>query len=197
MQKILTYFILTCAVVLVCFIAIWLYLMNVETPAYNSVRAEGAVEIRDYPALVVAETIQSGSRYDAVRKGFSPLAGYIFAKKRSGDKIAMTAPVAQIADDNGWRIQFVMPSGSTLENLPKPAENSVKLAEIPERRVAAIRFAGVADDALMAGKESELRAWLAANDLQGGAATFAYYNDPLTPGFMRRNEVLIELAPPQ
>lgn len=171
--------------------------MNVETPAYNSVRAEGAVEIRDYPALVVAETIQSGSRYDAVRKGFSPLAGYIFAKKRSGDKIAMTAPVAQIADDNGWRIQFVMPSGSTLENLPKPAENSVKLAEIPERRVAAIRFAGVADDALMAGKESELRAWLAANDLQGGAATFAYYNDPLTPGFMRRNEVLIELAPPQ
>jgi hypothetical protein len=25
-------------------------------------------------------------------------------------------------------------------------------------------------------------------------AVFAYYNDPLTPGFLRRNEVLIEVA---
>lgn len=192
-RKMLMYFFGLLGLALVGLIAFWLYATNVETPEYKVARKDGSIEIRDYPALVAAETTQGGSRYDAVRTGFSPLAGYIFAKERPGDKIAMTAPVAQIADESGWRVQFFMPSGSTLESLPKPAENSVKLAEIPERRLAAIQFSGVADDALLAEKESALRAWLQANGLEGGPAIFAYYNDPFTPGFLRRNEVLVQL----
>ncbi len=180
-------------IAVVALIGLWLYFSNVETPPYVVVEKDGAIEVRDYPALIAAETQQGGSRYDAVRKGFSPLAGYIFAKKRPGEKIAMTAPVAQIADENGWRVQFFMPSGYALDTLPKPAENSVKLAEIPERTLAAIRFSGVADDALLAAKESALRAWLEAKGRDAGPAIFAYYNDPFTPGFLRRNEVLIQL----
>jgi len=190
----LGYFLGAIGLAVICVIGFRIYATNVETPAYEVVQADGAIEIRDYPTLVAAETVQGGSRHDAVRRGFSPLAGYIFAKERPGEKIAMTAPVTQIASDSGWRVQFYMPGGSTLENLPKPAENSVKLAEIPERRLAAIRFSGVADDALLADKETALRAWLQANGLEGGTAIFAYYNDPFTPGFLRRNEVLIPLG---
>ena len=79
--------------------------------------------------------------------------------------------------------------------LPAPATKDVRLVEVPARRSAAIRFSGVADDALIATKEAELRAWMAARSLVPAAApVFAYYNDPFTPGFLRRNEVIIDLA---
>ena len=49
-------------------------------------------------------------------------------------------------------------------------------------------------DAVLAEKERELRAWTREQGLTPtAAAMFAYYNDPLTPGFLRRNEVLIEV----
>ena len=38
--------------------------------------------------------------------------------------------------------------------------------------------------------------WLAGKGLTPvGAPTFAYYNDPFTPGFLRRNEILYDLGP--
>jgi hypothetical protein len=66
---------------------------------------------------------------------------------------------------------------------------------MPARRVAAIRFSGRTTDAVLAQREAELRAWMAARGLDAAAApVFAYYNDPFTPGPLRRNEVLIDLA---
>ena len=174
----------------------WYATSNVETPPYETVRAdEGAgIEVRDYPALLAAEVTREGGRDAAVRAGFGPLAGYIFAKERSGEKIAMTAPVTQARDDGAWTIRFIMPQGYDRETLPVPAGEDVEIVEVPARRVAAIRFSGVQTDALLAEREAVLREWLAANDLPSdGAATFAYYNDPFTPGFLRRNEVLVAL----
>ena len=181
---------------LISLVGFWFYATsNVETPDYAVVVADGPIELRDYPPLVAAEIERGGARYDAVRTAFSPLAGYIFAKERAGDKIAMTAPVTQTGGEGEWTVSFIMPSGYTLETLPKPAGSAVSLREIPAQRMAAIRFSGVADDDLLATNEATLRAWLAKEDIDGGAATYAYYNDPLTPGFMRRNEVLIEVSP--
>jgi DNA gyrase inhibitor GyrI len=88
-----------------------------------------------------------------------------------------------------------MPSRYDLKDLPAPASKDVRLSEIPARRVAAIRFSGRTTDAVLAEKESELRAWMAARGLTPAAPpVFAYYNDPFTPGPLRRNEVLIDLA---
>jgi DNA gyrase inhibitor GyrI len=71
----------------------------------------------------------------------------------------------------------------------------VHLSELPPRRMAVIRFSGRVTDELIAGKESELRAWLAAKGLTPAAMpVYAFYNDPFTPGFLRRNEVLIDLT---
>lgn len=36
---------------------------------------------------------------------------------------------------------------------------------------------------------------LANRGIEGSGSTYAYYNDPMTPGFMRRNEVLVEISP--
>ncbi len=169
---------------------------NVEIARYDVVEADGAIEIRDYPALVVAEVERTGSRDQAVRAGFGPLARYIFAREREGEKIAMTAPVTQKAAGESWTVQFIMPSGSDLSRLPRPAGTDVRLREMPPVRRAAIRFSGWWSDELFTEKDAALRQWLERKGLQiSGTPTFAYYNDPFTPGFLRRNEILYDLTP--
>jgi SOUL heme-binding protein len=54
----------------------WIYVVsNVEQPKYALVMQDGAIDVRDYPALVVAEVTRRGDRNGAVRAGFGPLAG--------------------------------------------------------------------------------------------------------------------------
>ncbi len=191
----------------------WLYFThNVEQPKYRVVTQDGSIEVRDYLSLVVAEVERRGGRKAAVSAGFSPLASYIFAKERSGDSIAMTAPVTQSrmpiamtapvtqtrSDEAGgdtWIVRFIMPAEYSLESLPKPANADVSLKDMPAKRRAAIRFSGVATDDLIARQEAKLRAWLEKQGLaHDGEATYAYYNDPFTPGPLRRNEVLLDLT---
>lgn len=189
---------------------------SVEQASYELVLIDDDVEIRDYPSQIVAEVTRDGSREEAVNRGFRPLASYIFAKERGGEPVAMTAPVtqergAQIAmsapvtqervarssdpGNGAWTIRFVMPATYTLDTLPKPAGADVRLVKVPAERRVAIRFSGVADDDLIAAKEKRLRGWLSSRGLMpSGSATYAYYNAPWTPGFMRRNEVLFDLA---
>ena len=169
---------------------------NVEIARYDVVEADGAIEIRDYPALIVAEVERTGSRDQAVRAGFGPLARYIFAREREGGKIAMTAPVTQKAEGERWTIQFIMPSGYGMARLPRPAGSDVRLRETPPARRAAIRFSGWWSDELFAAKDKALKQWLDGRGLATkGTPTFAYYNDPFTPGFLRRNEILYDLMP--
>ncbi|GAB0149532.1 heme-binding protein [Marichromatium sp. PS1] len=185
---------------------------NVETPDYRVVERDETIEIRDYPALIVAEVRRDGDRRAALSAGFGPLAGYIFAKEREGESVSMTAPVTQTPADEPiamtvpvtqtptdaagqWAVRFIMPARYDLDSLPAPAGEAVRLRALEPRRVAAIRFSGRATDTLIAEQESRLRAWLETRGLAvTGAPTYAYYNDPLTPGFLRRNEVMLELA---
>lgn len=180
--------------VLGLFLFWYLQTRNVEIARYQVIEAQGPMEIRAYPALTVAEVTRTGTRDQAVRSGFGPLARYIFAREREGEKIAMTAPVTQKSEDGSWTIQFIMPSGYTLDSLPKPAGTDVRLREIPATRRAAIRFSGWWSDELFRAKDAALREWLEGKGLEtAGTPVFAYYNDPFTPGFLRRNEILYDL----
>lgn len=170
------------------------YAANVEKPKYKVLERDGKIEIRQYPPLRVAEIKRSGNRGNAVRNAFSPLASYIFAKKRNGEKISMTAPVTQQKTGGSWTVQFIMPSKYKLSDLPKPENTEVRLREIPAKKRVAIQFSGKQTDELLATKENELRAWLKSKGISPkGEPLYAYYNDPFTPGFMRRNEVLFEM----
>ena len=172
------------------------YTNSVERPPYRALTTDGDFELRDYPNMVVAEVIRSGDRRSAVSQGFRPLANYIFAKERPGEKIAMTAPVTQTpeAAARDWSIRFIMPSEYSLDTLPKPVGEDVRLVTAPAQRRAAVRFSGVATDELIAEKEADLRDWLSDRGIDPlGPPTYAYYNDPFTPGFLRRNEVLFDI----
>ncbi|MEM7732130.1 MAG: heme-binding protein [Pseudomonadota bacterium] len=168
---------------------------DVEKPDYKVEAAQGKFEVRQYPAMVAAQVARQGNRGAAVRQAFGPLAGYIFAKDRPGEKIAMTAPVTQEQSDQGWVVSFIMPEGRTLADLPAPS-GDVTLVDIPPRRMAAIKFSGRWTDARFDEHAQALTSWAEAQGLTiVGDVEFAYYNDPFTPAFMRRNEVMVEVAP--
>ncbi len=179
------------ALVLAGALAWYVAATRVETPAYAVEIRDGDIELRRYSAMVVAEVTRSGDRDAAVRAAFGPLARYIFAKGRDGDKIAMTAPVTQTSGAEGWRVRFIMPAASSLGSLPPPG-GDVRLEAAPAARVTAIRFSGRWSDANFGRAEARLAEWLAARGLAAtGPPTYAYYNDPFTPWFLRRNEVIV------
>ena len=116
----------------------YLYERNTEQANYQVVVAHGAFEVRQYPSMLFAEAITSGSRKEALNSGFRKLANYIFAKSRGGEKasmtaspsedrekISMTAPVLQDQSKPGaWRTRFVMPARYTRATLPQPPDGN-------------------------------------------------------------------------
>ncbi|TKD51289.1 hypothetical protein FBR43_11380 [Sphingomonas baiyangensis] len=78
--------------------------------------------------------------------------------------------------------------------MPAP-EHGIAIETLPARRIAAIRFPGAPDDAMLAAREAELRGWLDANGHRAaGAAEHAYYDAPFIPAPLRRNELWLPLA---
>lgn len=109
--------------------------MASEEPKFALALKEGAFEVRDYPALIVAEVTVTGYQQQASSAGFRTLADYIFGgntsakriamtvpmtKARTGQKIAMTAPVTLFGASGEWVVRFTMPAGLTLAYLPQP-----------------------------------------------------------------------------
>lgn len=162
-----------------------------EEARFRLIEEDGDIELRDYPALLVAETIAPGTRQPALSEGYARLAAFIGGRGRAGGKIAMTAPVLAAEAPGGWRTRFVMPAAHTRATLPAPPAG-ITIASLPERRVAAIRFGGTPDDARLAGREEALRRWMHKRGLLAlGDAEHAFYNSPAIPGLLRRSEVLI------
>ena len=170
--------------------------MAVEEPAYKSVLQEGAFEVRDYEAVVVAEVTVSGEQKEAASKAFRLLAGYIFGGNKQRQSIAMTAPVTQKPNEGQWGVNFTMPSAYNMDTLPQPNDPRVMLRAVPPSRYAVLRFSGLARQDDVANKTAELQRLLASHQLRAiGPASLAQYNPPWTPWFMRRNEVMIPVAP--
>ena len=184
--------------------------MAVEEPAFKQVSREGAFELRDYPAVVVAQVTVTGDQKEAANQGFRLLAGYIFggnkrrqtiamtapvAQQAASEKIAMTAPVAQMQTSTGaWVVRFTMPSAYTLQTLPVPDDARVELRNIEPARFAVLRFSGLAQPADVEAKSNELLAQVKSHRLRAlGPVSLAQYNPPWTLWFMRRNEVMVEV----
>lgn len=182
---------------------------NVEQAKYKVIASKDAIEVRDYASQIIAQTEVSGERKESISKGFRVIADYIFGNNKSSikvamtapvmqqesEKIAMTAPVMQTGEGSQWTVAFVMPNGYTLDTLPKPNNDLVKLIHIPEKRFVAIRFTGLANDKALQEQMAELTTYIKDNHLNAiSAPAYAFYNPPWTLPFMRRNEVMIEIS---
>ena len=165
-----------------------------EQPKYKVVRKENDIEVRSYDKILMSSVKVYGNQYNALRNGFQPLVRYIGAKERVSEKISMTAPVIQTTNDEteNWTVSFAMPSKYNIDNLPKPTNDDIYFEEIQPSLAAVIRFSGVADTNLLNQKASVLKRWLELNGYtESSSPKFLFYNDPTTPGFLRRNEVMI------
>jgi hypothetical protein len=71
----------------------------------------------------------------------------------------------------------------------------VTLREVPERRIAAVRYSGFWNEAGYLRNKSELESWVEQMGFTiTGEAIWARYNSPFSLWFLRRNEVLIPVA---
>jgi hypothetical protein len=90
----------------------------------------------------------------------------------------------------------MMPSGYSLETLPRPTDSRVRLRRIDGRLMAARTYSGTWSEDRYRENETELLRVVKAAGLQPlGVPVFARYNSPFTLWFLRRNEVLVEVAP--
>jgi hypothetical protein len=187
--------------------------LGTEEPGYTCQWLTGSIEIRGYGPRIAAETTVPGDEERARNVGFRRLAGYIFGGNRGdqtismtapvgqhsagGQQIAMTAPVVQTADaERGWVIRFFMPSKWTLETLPTPNDDRVRLVAVPPQTVAVLRFSGDRSSKAVAARVDELKKVLQDNDITPiGEADAWFYDPPWTLPCRRRNEVAVPVAP--
>ncbi len=179
-----------------------------ETPKYSITSKQGEIEIRQYPGYIQAEVNVEDKNYrSAIEKGFNLLAGYIFGNNVSRQKIEMTAPVqasrsekiamttpVTVTGTSNFTVAFIMPAEYTLETLPHPKDNRIHFTQLPARSMAAIRFSGYFQQETIQRKKQRLIDWLEEQGLETiGDFIVAGYNPPWVPGFLARNEVLIQI----
>jgi hypothetical protein len=182
----------------------------IEEPRYEVVRQlDERIELRRYAPYVVAEVVLDTRSSDAGSQAFPILAGYIFGKNKGERKLAMTAPVTQsaepagkpvklamtapvtqAAEGGGIRVQFVLPLDVTLATAPEPLDARVRLREEPATVRAVVRYSGTWSEARYDEHLALLRSALSAVGIATeGEPVWARYNGPMTPWFMRRNEI--------
>jgi hypothetical protein len=179
-----------------------------EIPKYAVIKKQNEIEIRQYPAYVQAEVVIDEKQYQsAIEKGVRVLAGYIFGNNISKQKIEMTSPVqasqsekiamttpVTVSGESNFTVAFIMPSAYTLETLPQPKDSRVHFKLIPARSLAAIRFSGFFRQDTIQKNKQRLGQWLQEQGIETeGDFIVAGYNPPWVPGFLARNEVLIQI----
>ena len=199
--------------------------MAIEEPTFKVLVSDGSFEIRQYAPMLIAETLVEGDMDEASSKGFRLIADFIFGNNQVSDsqiksKIAMTAPVTAEPQSSKismtapvtleptsaamtmqtakqWRISFVMPSQYTLENIPKPKNNAVRLKEIPGKYFAVQTYSGFNTLARVQRKTDETLEWAGKRSLKMiGTPQISRYDPPWTLPMFRRNEILVEIAKP-
>jgi hypothetical protein len=174
-------------------------LLALPEPDFEIVDDADGYQLRRYAPFNVAQTQVEGSFDDATKPAFERLVAYIQGGNGGGRNLPMMAPVNQQPVGNGasgeWLVQFVMPKEYPMSYLPPPVDERVSLQRVPARLVAARRYRGSWDEARYRRHEAELLDALFDTGLTViGTPIFARYNAPFVPGFLRRNEVLVEVA---
>lgn len=172
-----------------------------ESIEYRVLRTTGKVEIREYQAMVLVsvrgldDNGAFGVLFDYISgnnlsRSRIPMTAPVISTRVSGERIPMTTPVIS---RSGF-FAFVLPKGYTAETAPRPNDDRAELADVPARRLAVLRFRGRAGRGAVRSRTEELLATLSVIGARPiGNPVLMRYNPPFTPGFLRRNEVAIEI----
>ncbi len=169
--------------------------MSFENPAtYQVISSNEEVEIRQYEPIIVGWVNIKREHEDVVNKGFPILFKYISGNNSTEQKLEMTAPVLQEGNGEKWRLGFIIPAQYTIETVPKPNDDRLKIELIPSKKLISLKFSGGNTNRNMNRHQEILAEYIEANNIKTvGNFTFAYYDAPWTLPFLRHNEVLIEI----
>lgn len=87
-----------------------------------------------------------------------------------------------------------LPSRYTKETAPIPKNNEVKIQEQQEKMFAVFRFSGKTNEKRVRQQFQKLLDMVKENNITvKGSPILMRYNSPFAPGFIRRNEVAVEI----
>jgi hypothetical protein len=171
--------------------------MTQEIP-FTVIKKIEQLEMRRYPEVIFA--VVEGFIDDS---GFGLLFQYISGENTTRRRIAMTAPVitsekitmtAPVITKNDY-MAFALPASYTKETVPVPTNPAVKIEIQPIKEMAVLRFSGRTSEVRVEKFVQKLKTSLQTQGIQSrGEPVLMRYNSPFTPGFLRRNEIGIEIS---
>lgn len=166
---------------------------KIETPKYTVLKSYDDFELRQYGSMILAQTVmQSDSYENTSSQGFRRVASYIFGGNDENKKIAMTAPVImEMGDDT--KMSFVMPKEHSMESLPEPSSEEVKILKVSPKKYAVITFPGYANNKKIDKYAKKLLKSIKSEGLETvGNVKFMGYNAPWQV-IGRKNEIAVEV----
>ena len=173
-----------------------------EETSYRIVAANQNYEIREYDDRLAVQTSQENGQNKAFRELFKYISGSNTSSTKiemtipvtQSIKIDMTTPVTQKFQDGKIIMRFFLPRKFQPETAPQPLNEDLSIVVVKGGKYAVMKYSGRSTVKNFEKHTNLLLEALSVNKITTlDDPIKATFNGPLTPFFVRRNEVMIRI----
>ena len=173
-----------------------------EETSYRIVAANKNYEIREYDDRLAVQTSQENGQNKAFRELFKYISGSNTSSTKiemtipvtQSIKIDMTTPVTQKFQDGKIIMRFFLPRKFQPETAPQPLNEDLSIVVVKGGKYAVMKYSGRSTVKNFEKHSNLLLEALSVNKITTlDDPIKATFNGPLTPFFVRRNEVMIRI----
>ena len=173
-----------------------------EETSYRIVAANQNYEIREYNDRLAVQTSQENGQNKAFRELFKYISGSNTSSTKiemtipvtQSIKIDMTTPVTQKFQDGKIIMRFFLPRKFQPETAPQPLNEDLSIVVVKGGKYAVMKYSGRSTVKNFKKHSNLLLEALSVNKITTlDDPIKATFNGPLTPFFVRRNEVMIRI----
>ena len=173
-----------------------------EETSYRIVATKKIYEIREYDDRLAVQTSQENGQNKAFRELFKYISGSNTSSTKiemtipvtQSIKIDMTTPVTQKFQDGKIIMRFFLPRKFQPETAPQPLNEDLSIVVVKGGKYAVMKYSGRSTVKNFEKHSNLLLEALSVNNITTlDDPIKATFNGPLTPFFVRRNEVMIRI----
>tara|TARA_B100000575_G_scaffold263563_1_gene238803 strand:+ start:435 stop:1025 length:591 start_codon:yes stop_codon:yes gene_type:complete len=173
-----------------------------EETSYRIVAANQNYEIREYDDRLAVQTSQENGQNKAFRELFKYISGSNTSSTKiemtipvtQSIKIDMTTPVTQKFQEGKIIMRFFLPRKFQPETAPQPLNEDLSIVVVKGGKYAVMKYSGRSTVKNFEKHSNLLLEALSVNKITTlDDPIKATFNGPLTPFFIRRNEVMIRI----
>ena len=173
-----------------------------EETSYRILAANQNYEIREYDDRLAVQTSQENGQNKAFRELFKYISGSNTSSTKiemtipvtQSIKIDMTRPVTQNFQDGKIIMRFFLPRKFQPETAPQPLNEDLSIVVVKGGKYAVMKYSGRSTVKNFEKHSNLLLEALSVNKITTlDDPIKATFNGPLTPFFIRRNEVMIRI----